>query len=290
MKNMSLLKPEWRRINFEAMNLNGFAKILLNPVDEGFSKEFGLYGFREPLNTLAIFKMVSKTNPTILDIGGNLGYFPLIELQAGAKEVVVLEPQPSTFALLSQTLGDFTNVELLNEAINDIPEPLKLYFTNKLNITSSSPELITAINRNDKLRKIDAKSVTLKEISDEYATTMVRMDIEGHEYRVLSKIMPDLIQTICVELHVLPPYNKTKAVKLLQMLKEQDFEVIIAINEMDYGYYPLIQHLGMDAAYKIATSANARIKSCPSVQVDPTWDKLIDHIPQEGQIHLILHR
>ena len=78
-------EPIWRDINFKALNLDASAKLLLNPLDEGFSKEFYLYGFREPLNTFAIFNNVTKSQPIVLDVGGNLGYFPLVELAAGAR-------------------------------------------------------------------------------------------------------------------------------------------------------------------------------------------------------------
>ena len=93
----------WKEINFRALNLHGSAKILLNPLDRGFSREFNVYGFREPLNTFAFFCDVAKKKPVVLDIGGNLGYFSLVELQAGAKKVISVEPVPSTFKLLTKT-------------------------------------------------------------------------------------------------------------------------------------------------------------------------------------------
>ena len=95
----------WRDINFKALNLNCSARLLLNPLDVGFSREFNAYGFREPLNTFAFFCQVAKKKPVVLDVGGNLGYFALVELQAGAKKVVVVEPVPSTFSFLAKTLG-----------------------------------------------------------------------------------------------------------------------------------------------------------------------------------------
>ena len=49
----------WRDINFKALGLNARAKLLLNPLDEGFSKEFYLYGFREPLNIDSIYTQLA---------------------------------------------------------------------------------------------------------------------------------------------------------------------------------------------------------------------------------------
>ena len=63
----------------------------------------------------------------VLDIGGNLGYFSIIELQAGAKKVISVEPVPSTFRLLSKTLEGYKEAKPLNIAISDSKESLKLY-------------------------------------------------------------------------------------------------------------------------------------------------------------------
>ena len=57
----------WRKINFSALNLHSDSesRLLLNPIDEGFSKEFYLYGFREPLNTFAIFNKIKRKKPFV---------------------------------------------------------------------------------------------------------------------------------------------------------------------------------------------------------------------------------
>ena len=119
---------------------------------------------------------------------------------------------------------------------------------------------------------------------------MVRMDVEGHEYRILARDLPDQIKTLCVELHILPPYNKTQAIKLLQSLCEQNFKVSIAINEMNYGYYPLIQHFGLKSSYKLATSLNSLVQDCPRIQTNLCFDELVNQIEEETVMHLLLQR
>ena len=61
---------------------------------------------------------------------------------------------------------------------------------------------------------------------------MVRSDVEGHEYRILSEPVPDEIDSLCIELHVLPPFNKLQAVKLIQNLNSQNFNTHVEINEI----------------------------------------------------------
>ena len=59
---VKLNADNWKNINFKALNLHGSGKILLNPLDMGFSREFNVYGFREPLNSFAFFCDVAKRN------------------------------------------------------------------------------------------------------------------------------------------------------------------------------------------------------------------------------------
>ena len=284
-------KPVWREINFKALDAKGSARLLLNPLDRGFSREFNVYGFREPLNSYAIFKSVARTKPAVLDIGGNLGYFALLEREAGAKKVIVLEPVPSTFSFLSKTLEGREQFEVRNAAISDGADFLNLFSTDERNVTSFSKAILT-VHGHTVSEEIHAKAISLDQAADKYPISMIRMDIEGYEYRILGKRLPDKIETICMELHVIPPGtpNKDGAIDLLKKLGEQNFKVSVAINEMIYAYYPIIQHLGLKSAYKFVTTLNGLSRYCPQVQVNPSSKELSNMIPEKGQIHLIMHR
>jgi FkbM family methyltransferase len=284
-----LTEPIWRDLNFKALNLNGSAKLLLNPLDDGFSKEFYIYGFREPLNTFAIFNTVAKSRAVVLDIGGNLGYFPLVELKAGARKVITVEPVPSTFAFLSKTLKGFNQTELLNVAISDRQCALELYVGANLNVTSTSKSLLTSSGQ-ILSEEICVDATTIADMADQNPITMVRMDVEGYEYRILASDIPDQIKIICVELHVIPPYDRIQAIKLLQNLSEKNFKVSVAINEMNYGYYPIIQHFGLKAAYKWAISLNSHARDCPNVQTNLSLNELSNRIPEKTVMHLLLQR
>jgi FkbM family methyltransferase len=279
----------WREINFRALNLHGSAGLLLNPSDTGFSREFNVYGFREPLNTFAFFHDVAKKKPVVLDVGGNLGYFALVELQAGAKKVVAVEPVLSSFKRLAQNLKNYSNVEALNVAISDTEEPLKLYVATQLNVTSSFKQLLVG-TKHDLAYEITVKTKTLQRMAELYPINMVRMDVEGHEYRILSKPVPNQIDSLCIELHVLPPFNKAQALELLNYLIDQNFRIHVAINEMNYEYYELIQRVGLKNVYRLTTTFGSQsvIRSC--IRVNPSFDDVVDMIPRAGQIHLLLER
>jgi FkbM family methyltransferase len=255
----------------------------------GFSREFNVCGFREPLNTFAFFGQVAKKKPTVLDVGGNLGYFALVELQAGAKKVIAVEPVPSTFKLLTKNLENYRQAEALNLAISDSQEPLKLYVATKQNVTSSFKQLILDTGH-EVAQEITVESKTLQNIAEQYPIDMVRMDVEGHEYRILSKPVPDIVDSLCIELHVLPPFNRRQAAKLLESLNCQDFKVGVAINEMNYEYYEMIERIGLKNAYKMATTFSSKSTVRPSIRVNPSFDEVLQMIPEKGQIHLLLER
>ncbi len=279
----------WKEINFKALNLHGSAKILLNPSDMGFSREFNVYGFREPLNTYAFFCDVAKKKPVVLDIGGNLGYFSLIELQAGAKKVISVEPVPSTFGLLTRTLEKYKEAEPLNIAISDHKESLKLYVGIDRNVTSSFRQLF--VDTGHLLAyEIMATAETLQSMEEKYPITMIRMDVEGHEYRILSERIPDQIDSINIELHVLPPFNKKHAVNLLRCLNSQNFKVHTAINEMNYEYYDFVQRFGLKRGYTLARTLGSKLTVCPCIQVNPSFQEIVAKIPERGQIHLTFER
>jgi hypothetical protein len=119
---------------------------------------------------------------------------------------------------------------------------------------------------------------------------MVRIDIEGHEYNVLANDVPDQIETICLELHVFPPYDKTKAVKLLRNMGRQGFKLIVFVKEMEFGYYPLINSIGLKAAYKLATSSYIDSFFCPCIQTKLSLDEITNALPEYGAIHILLKR
>jgi FkbM family methyltransferase len=279
----------WRKINFKALGLYGSAQLLLNPQDAGFSKEFSVYGFREPLNTYAIFNYVAKNKPAVLDIGGNVGYFPLVELAAGAKQVIVVEPVASTYSYLSKTLKRYKQVQLFNLAISDRSGLLTLYVAEQRNVTSSSKQIITNSGR-AVLEEITSKADTIESMAEKYPFNMIRMDVEGHEYRILNGKIPDQVTAINIELHVIPPYSKALATKLLEKLYSQNFKATVAIKEMSYGYYPLIKGLGLKTTYKLATTILSKIPSCPNVQTNLSLKELINQVPKKAVIHLLLER
>jgi hypothetical protein len=131
---------------------------------------------------------------------------------------------------------------------------------------------------------------TLQQVADQYPINMVRMDVEGHEYRILAKKIPDQIDCINVELHIIPPYNKDQAVGLLRNLNEQNFQASVVINKMHFGHCFLVQHARLESAYKLATMINSQARSCPQIQTNLSFDELVSWLLETCVVHLLLRR
>jgi predicted RNA methylase len=119
-------------------------KLSLNPYDQGFLKEFSLYGFREFLNSLLVYHIVRKHRlSVVIDIGANLGYYVALEALAGAKKIIAVEPLPLTFSYLCKNLRAFENFVALNIAVVDRDREASMVIPDSFNVAHIIREMRT---------------------------------------------------------------------------------------------------------------------------------------------------
>jgi len=123
-----------------------------------------------------------------------------------------------------------------------------------------------------------------------YPINMLRMDVEGQEYSILAGNIPDQIKIIGIELHVIQPYTKTHATKLLQHLNKQGFQAKAMIKDFSYGSFPIIKRLGLERTYKLMNTLKEKPLKAPLIKQDVDLVQLTDEIPEHGVFHLILQR
>jgi FkbM family methyltransferase len=239
----SVTPPYERALNLKALGIKSppTAKLKLNPLDEGFSREFSIYGFREYLNTVFVWYITKKYRPVVIDIGANLGYYVLIELLAGARKVIAIEPIPITYNYLKENVKKYNNVITLNIAIleNDGEasfEVLKRF--NLAHIVEDSTYLSSS-------QIVRVKGLSLKTLIKEFNlhnenNIMLRMDIEGYEYRILKNI-PEQVSLINVEIHP----SKYDVEELCKEVINQGFIIRYFIGDIPFGLYPIVNILGL---------------------------------------------
>ena len=164
-------------------NVHGDAFTVL-PGDHGISRELSVYQIHEPLTT-ELVKRFLKPGMNVVDIGGNLGYYALLEAQmvGDTGRVIAIEPVAANFAQLSKNVAanGYCNITLENVAIGTTNGSAPMYLSKKSNWHSLHPtpwetrEVTVRVSTLDSLlARLELPSVDL-----------IRMDLEGYEIEVI---------------------------------------------------------------------------------------------------------
>lgn len=165
--------------------------MFLDLQDRGISRTLLLFGERE-LEHKKMLEEVLEPGMSVLDIGANIGYYALMELNLIGKtgNLIAVEPSPSNVDLLKRnlSLNGYLGVEVHNAAISNISG-------NKLFHLSSMSNLNTFHNIGTGIEHLSGESLnvqtfTVPEIMKGRHLDLIRMDVEGHEVEVLDGLLP----------------------------------------------------------------------------------------------------
>jgi FkbM family methyltransferase len=196
------------------------------PKDPGISRELALYKEHEPLATRLLMQTL-KPGMNVVDIGGNIGYYAMLEarLIGPTGKVVAIEPMPKNSEQLCKNVeaNGYQHIQIHKVAIGDRDGTATMYISGKSNwhsmhrIPSSVGEMQVSVRTLDSfLESLDLSSVDL-----------VRMDLEGYEVvvihgmlRTIEKHSPRLL----VELHP-DLLGKQVTVEYLQSLENLGYGI-----------------------------------------------------------------
>lgn len=169
-------------------------RMLLDMEDAGLSRSLLLFRTREVDHKLMLERIV-RPGMTVFDIGGNIGYYPLMEfsLLRGTGRVVVVEPSPANIELLRRNLAlnGHGEVAIVAAAVSDQPGERVFYLSEQSNLGTFHPlgsgsETLTG-------ETVDVETVTVPMLADRFGPPdLIRMDVEGHEVEVLNGMLDDL--------------------------------------------------------------------------------------------------
>jgi FkbM family methyltransferase len=218
--------------------------IYLNPNDSGLSQQLIKWRIREPINTYFLSKMIRNLKPDVLDVGGNIGYFPLIEVLSEAKTVTAYEPVSDSFKFLVKNLIGFPNVKFYNRGLSDRIGVETIFVTDKRNMSTIIPDKNILKLGNIKIvgsEKI--RMTTLKEACSKIwsSNILVRMDIEGYETKVLKEI-PDKVKYLSFELHT-DILGRKKSIDFLDYIEAEGFKIFLITRDLA-GLGPLFTRFG----------------------------------------------
>ncbi|MHA1711937.1 MAG: FkbM family methyltransferase, partial [Candidatus Freyarchaeota archaeon] len=207
---------------------------LYTPLDDvGLSMEIAVFGVREPLHVKWLYRVVERLKPRILDIGSNIGYFPMIELEAGASHVIAVEPIPISFKCLQLNLRRYHDrTTLVNAAVVEddrdsvemyVPRELGGFRLNNARVSDGGDLVVKARNIND--------------LVEQFRPHMIRMDIEGYEWRLLGVLNDSsCILAIDLETHSIP--ETKRVIGALENLYKLGFKKALVLQGIC-----LVQHI-----------------------------------------------
>ena len=169
-------------------------RMLLDLNDAGLSRSLLLFKTRE-IDHKVMLEEIVRPGMTIFDIGGNIGYYPLMELRLlnGTGKMVVIEPSPSNVALLKEnlSLNGFEDVSIVAAAVSDKAGERTFFLSEQSNLGTFHPvgsgsETLTG-------ESVDVETVTVPMLAAKFGNPdLIRMDVEGHEVEVLNGMVDDV--------------------------------------------------------------------------------------------------
>src|SRR3989344_3444493 len=183
-------------------NVNGFS-MLLDLQTPGISKALFVYGTREILDT-QIVQEVMRDNMDVIEVGGNIGYYTLLEANGSAGTIYVFEPDPRNKPILEKNIlmnNLQDRIKLYPWAVGDKSGNQQFYLGRKSNLSSTQPRFGTTTGG-----QLEVKSIKLDDFKPAYAASFLRMDIEGAEDSVIRGMEKILLQgkpfAFLIELHL----------------------------------------------------------------------------------------
>ncbi len=178
---------------------------------------------------------IGRSNPVVVDIGANVGYFSLYVFSRFPRaRVFAFEPMPFNYDQLQRYRETYPQFELhaINQAVSDTTEPLLLHTTKTDGYTTMASVFDDPRNQ----ETLSVPAITLPEVIKHYELPQIdfmKLDCEGSEYAILYGLPPEQLRKVkamCIETHRGQQPNEN-TLALGDYLREQQF----ALTYLDQG-------------------------------------------------------
>lgn len=155
-------------------------KMAYHPSMRGLSEVIYLFGVHEPLTTAVYLKSL-QPGDHVIEVGGNIGYYMLLARQqvGGSGRILIFEPVPENYAILSENAKPYDNIETLPCAVSresgetefhvsEIPNWGSLFYADNLNMTNTIQ--VPVVRLDDIVKQ-----------HEDLRPSLLHMDIEGGE-------------------------------------------------------------------------------------------------------------
>ena len=189
-------------------------------------------------------RKLDLTGKTVFDVGGFLGLMTLF-FASRAKQVVTYEPVPESRRRIATNveLNGFTNVTLRDVALSSEPGNLTLTFDELMSGgASGDPEIsheLAGSAAHPRHITVPVTTIDLEIASGQPVPDLIKVDVEGMEYKVLrgmSELLARSKPWVYFELHGTTPEDKrTNAQDVIATLRDLGYTVYDVERGRDIG-------------------------------------------------------
>lgn len=169
-----------------------------------------------------------------LDLGANVGGFILKAAQEGAVAYLGFEPEPYNYEVLKANF-DKVSLEMKKDrvlvdgmairqaAVSDQDGEFDLTISPGSN-SPCSASLTTRVSGDRHTVKVAV--VSMKNVLEEFAPSLIKMDIEGAEYAVLKDPMPSHVKEMAIEFHGFTKKNRALMQEAIARLRAEGWHFV----------------------------------------------------------------
>jgi FkbM family methyltransferase len=259
--------------------------MLLDPEDQGLTKDLVLYKTREPCSIQYLKEFIGISDIAI-DIGANKGLYALLEAKLATEgNVYAIEPIPRNLDFLKANIehNNLKNVEVFPLAISDSTGKGQMYTYDEHNFAS--------FNLNEDARvtgSVDVSVMTLDGFIKAYVEgppSFIRFDVEGHEVEII-KGATDLLSgksplKIFMEVHGVY-VDQEELLSLLNVLEQNAFNVTAVFREP-----PLFNLHSLKILSKLEKKSGGDVKFG---LVGASYNSVLKTVSEAGLCHVFLER
>ncbi len=171
------------------------------------------------------------TKPVIIDCGGNIGMSVLFfKEQNPDAEILVFEPDPATFALLSRTITENKlAVQAEQAALTSTSKPVELLIPNHEKGSLGMTTMPAMILSHTPATKITVPGVMLSTFIDK-PVDFLKIDVEGAELTILQDLAQhkklEFIKAMVVEFHYNPGAPENSLSEFIHILESHKFSFV----------------------------------------------------------------
>jgi FkbM family methyltransferase len=157
----------------------------------------------------------------VLEIGAGIGITGCALATASGNAVVVVEPNPALWAAIQRNFAlNGCDVTLVRSAVvsnSGAPAPASLWVQGHYWWSS--------IDAAPGARRIEVEAVSLGDLLERFAPTVVAIDIEGAETRLFPAEVPQCVRSIFIEIHS-PSIGSAETARVVASLHASGFELV----------------------------------------------------------------